>query len=91
MQKDGWTAFAAEVKCVITRLKDTPFGPDGPHPALFYLNRLKAATDRAVNPDMIAGEMTALERFWTENVNWCDPLSKDLEKIIILYTEIRTK
>ena len=28
-----------------------------------------------------------LEKFWVTSVNWCSELSKDIEKIIILYRE----
>ena len=88
-QAENWTALAEEVEIIAAGIKTGAIGPEEPHPALYYLNRLKAAIRRAVNPDMIAGEMAALERFWTEQVNWCDPLSKDLEKILILYADMK--
>ena len=38
-------------------------------------------------PQRLESRIAELRRFWLESVPWCSPLSKDLEKIIILYSE----
>jgi len=39
------------------------------------------------SPRRLEGRIADLRRFWLESVPWCSPLSKDLEKIITLYSE----
>lgn len=38
-------------------------------------------------PHRLESRIADLRRFWLESVPWCSPLSKDMEKIIILYSE----
>ncbi|CAB1078686.1 hypothetical protein JY97_17700 [Alkalispirochaeta odontotermitis] len=53
------------------------------------LNYLKglAASEKAGDKRALEMGVADLEQFWVTSVNWCSELSKDIEKIIILYRE----
>ncbi len=38
-------------------------------------------------PHRLENRIAELRRFWLESVPWCSPLSKELEKVIILHSE----
>jgi len=54
---------------------------------LGYLKGLAAASENAGDKRALEMGIADLERFWVTSVNWCSELSKDIEKIIILYRE----
>lgn len=77
----------AELRSMIARLEENPATEDGLEAgALFHLVRLAAAIDSP--PDRRTRTVAELRKFWLGSVPWCSPLSKDLEKILILYDEV---
>ena len=52
--------------------------------AAYYLERLMAADEETLDR-----EFADLKQFWLSSVDWCSELSKQLEKLIILYEELR--
>lgn len=54
---------------------------------LGYLKGLAAASENSNDSGALATGIADLEQFWATSVNWCSELSKDIEKIIILYRE----
>ena len=52
-----------------------------------HLNGLLAAMQNAEDPGALARRFAELEQFWLSSVAWCSQLSKDVEKIIIIYQE----
>jgi hypothetical protein len=54
---------------------------------LGYLKVLAAALENSKDSGALATGIADLEQFWVTSVNWCSELSKDIEKIIILYRE----
>ncbi len=57
--------------------------------ALFHVTQVAAAFESA--PHRIDKRMAALHRFWIESVPWCSGLSKELEKVLIMYGEAAEK
>ena len=53
-----------------------------------HLKGLLTAMENAEDPDTLASRFVDLEQFWLSSVAWCSPLSKDVEKIIIIYQEL---
>ena len=54
---------------------------------LGYLKGLATASGHTKDTRVLEMGIAELERFWATSVNWCSELSKDIEKIIILYRE----
>lgn len=52
-----------------------------------HLKGLMAAAENAEDNSEIAARFDDLEQFWASSVAWCSELSKDIEKVIILYKE----
>lgn len=52
--------------------------------ATYFLQRLMVADEKSMDR-----EFADLEQFWLSSVDWCSELSKQLEKLIILYEELR--
>lgn len=53
-----------------------------------HLKGLLAAIRNAESPGALALRFADLEQFWLSSVAWCSQLSKDLEKILIIYQEL---
>ena len=53
------------------------------------LSRLIALRDavEGQNKRSMANSAAALKQFWLEQVAWCSRLSKDIEKVLIIYEE----
>ena len=52
-----------------------------------YLKGLAAVLENSGDTGALEMGIADLERFWVTSVNWCSGLSKDIEKILILYRE----
>lgn len=57
------------------------------HITLSHLQGLVAAAERGENTRALKAGFADLNQFWASSVAWCSELSKDLEKIIIMYEE----
>jgi hypothetical protein len=53
-----------------------------------HLKGLLAAIENADDASTLAPRLADLEQFWLSSVAWCSQLSKDIEKIIIIYQEL---
>ena len=58
------------------------------HITTTFLNGLLAAMQNAEDPGTLASRFADLEQFWLSSIAWCSQLSKDVEKIIIIYQEL---
>lgn len=75
-----------EIQDTMERLKSQVVGAGSAEAAaLVYLRAI--ARSLSGPPHRLESRIAELRRFWLESVPWCSPLSKDLEKIIILYSE----
>ena len=54
---------------------------------LDLLMRLQFTADSTSSIPLLAPDMDRLHHLWTHSVDWCSNLSRQLEKIIILYQE----
>lgn len=83
--------WISTTKQLIDRLKVIPFDENRPETLVQeYLTHLLVAAG--------SGERTAmdsrvfqLKHFWLQSVPWCSNLSKEIEKIVILYDEYAEK
>ena len=80
--------FKAEINKTVGNLKAANPGYQSPEKiALNYLERIVQQSKTISNIRELDSIITELRLFWLNSVAWCSPLSKDLEKIIILYEE----
>ena len=49
----------------------------------YHLNRLMAADEKT-----LGREFSDLKQFWLSSVDWCSELSKQIEKLIIMYEDL---
>ena len=52
-----------------------------------HLKGMLAANENACDASTLAPRIEDLEQFWLSSVAWCSQLSKDIEKIILIYQE----
>jgi len=79
--------FQKEIFLLIDKLeKSVASEESSENITLNYLKGL-AASEKAVDKRALAMGIADLEQFWVTSINWCSELSKDVEKIIILYQE----
>jgi hypothetical protein len=57
------------------------------HITLRYLKELAIALEKTDDPRALESTVADLEHFWVSSVAWCSELSKDIERIIIIYRE----
>jgi hypothetical protein len=80
--------LAKELVDLIDKLKRSNFVEDSvEHIALSHLKGLMGAAERGENTRALKAGFADLNQFWVSSVAWCSELSKDLEKIIIMYEE----
>ena len=75
------------IGALITELKQRHHENHSIHgQALSQLTRLLAAIEGQNRQDMDRSAET-LKQFWLKSVAWCSPLSKEIERVLILYDE----
>lgn len=80
--------LAKELVDLIDKLERSNFVEDSvEHIALSHLQGLMAAAERGENTRALKAGFAELNEFWVSSVAWCSQLSKDLEKILIMYEE----
>ena len=78
-----------EIGALIEKLeKSNPIDSSTEQITISHLTGLLAAMENADDPNALAPRVADLEQFWLSSVAWCSPLSKDVEKIIIIYQEL---
>jgi hypothetical protein len=78
-----------EIAALIEKLeKSNPIDGSTEQITTTHLNGLLAAINNAENPVALAARFAELEQFWLSSIAWCSQLSKDVEKIIIIYQEL---
>jgi len=78
-----------EIVALIERLeKSDPIDGSPERITTSHLNGLLAAMQNVEGPEALAPRFADLEQFWLSSVAWCSQLSKDVEKIIIIYQEM---
>ena len=81
----------AEIKKIVSNLKASNPGYQNPEQsALNYLERIAQECKTKSDISELDSIVSELRLFWLNSVAWCSPLSKDIEKIIILYEEYAT-
>ena len=58
------------------------------HTTTIHLKRLTADLKNTEDPKTLKTGFAELEQFWLSSVAWCSQLSKEIEKIIIIYQEL---
>ena len=78
-----------EIAALIDRLEKLN-SPEGSteHTTTNHLKRLMAGLDKK-DGKSLEPCFAELEEFWLSSVAWCSQLSKGIEKIIIIYQELR--
>ena len=56
---------------------------------LFHLKQVAEALE--YKPHRLGSRIARLNRFWMDSVPWCSRLSKELEKVLIMYSEATEK
>ena len=74
-----------EIQDAMERLNQEVDAGSAEAAALVHLRGLSRSLSGA--PHRLESRIAELRRFWLESVPWCSPLSKDLEKLIILCSE----
>lgn len=80
--------FQKEIWTLINKL-EKKFAPEESSEGIIlgFLRALAFASEKAGDEHALEMGIADLEKFWATSVNWCSELSKDIEKIIILYRE----
>ena len=80
--------IAKQIADLMGKLERSNF-PEGSaeHIALNHLQGLMAAFQRGDNTRALKAGFSDLNQFWVSSIAWCSQLSKDLEKILIMYEE----
>jgi hypothetical protein len=52
------------------------------------LHGLYAAAERAQHADELGPLFGGLQQFWLSSIDWCSQLSKDIERLLIIYDEM---
>ena len=77
-----------EIVALIERLeKSNLINGSTEQAATKHLKGLMVALENAEETEMIKGRIADLEQFYASSIPWCSQLSKDIEKIIIIYQE----
>ena len=78
-----------EIAALIEKLeKSNPIDSSTEQITANHLNGLLAAVANPDDAGTIASRFAELKQFWLSSVAWCSQLSKDVEKIIIIYQEL---
>ena len=79
-----------EITALVDRL-DELNAPEGSaeHTTNSHLKRLMTDLENSEDAKSLDTGFAELEQFWLSSVAWCSQLSKDIEKIIIIYQELR--
>ena len=79
-----------EIAALIDRLEklNSPAGSTE-HTTVSHLKRLMAGLENSEDAKTLEPGIAELEQFWLSSVAWCSQLSKEIEKIIIIYQELR--
>jgi len=80
--------LSKKIAALIDKL-ERPKPPDGSteHITTSHLKRLIAYLENTEDAKTLKHGFAELEKFWLSSVAWCSQLSKDIEKIIIIYQE----
>lgn len=77
-----------EIVALIEKLeKSNPIDESPEQITLSRLTGLLTAIENADGASTRAARFADLEQFWVSSIAWCSQLSKDVEKIIIIYQE----
>ena len=80
--------FMAEINKTVSNLKAANPGHQSPEQiALSYLEAISQKGKSISNISELDPIISELRLFWLNSVAWCSQLSKDIEKIIIIYEE----
>ena len=78
-----------EIVALIEKLeKSNPIDGSTEQITTNHLKSLLAAMGNTDGPSTVAPSVAELEQFWLSSVAWCSQLSKDVEKILIIYQEL---
>jgi hypothetical protein len=79
-----------EITALVDRLEKLN-SPEGSteHTTKNHLKRLMVDLENSEDAKTLDTGFAELEKFWLSSVAWCSQLSKEIEKIIIIYQELR--
>ena len=77
-----------EIIALIKKLENSnPIDGSTEHVTTIHLKRLMTALQNEAETETLQHGIAELEHFYATSVAWCSQLSKDIEKIIIIYQE----
>ena len=84
-------ALRKEIRSLIRRMERAP-SPVGSVEALALdrLRILSAAAEQVPETGEFASLLGELQGFWLHSIDWCSQLSKDIERLLILYDDRST-
>ena len=73
-----------EIAALINQLQKSDIsGSAVERQTIYHLNRLAAADEMAFDQSL-----ANLKQFWLSSIDWCSELSKQIEKLIIMYEDL---
>ena len=77
-----------EIVALIIKLENSnPIDGSMEHITTIHLKRLMTALQNEAEIEALRRKIAELEQFYATSVAWCSQLSKDIEKILIMYQE----
>ena len=77
-----------EIAALLNKLeKSNPLDGSTEHITITHLNRLMSALQNTAETGTLQSRISEMEQFYASSVAWCSQLSKDIEKIIIIYQD----
>ena len=78
-----------EISTLIEKLeKSSPFFNSAEDTALRLLQKIYVTAQRVFQASQLNRPFAELNQFWLESVPWCSPLSKDIERLLIIQEEL---
>ena len=73
-----------EIAALINQLQKSDInGSTVERQTIYHLSRLAAADEKAFDQGL-----ADLKQFWLSSIDWCSELSKQIEKLIIMYEDL---
>jgi hypothetical protein len=90
MASAGKEMIRSELLIIIEKIENTTGIDSGlATKVLDYLNQLLAESEKQEFFKTTVEIYSALRIFWLESIPWCSELSRDIEKLIMMYDELR--
>lgn len=77
-----------EIQVLLCKLKALSRDGDADASVLYHLKLVSTALDS--DPQRVGAEIGKLKAYWLHSIAWCSALSKDIEKVLIMYEDTLT-